>query len=363
MQPHNWLAKRRLDLPWSILAAAVLKPAAHNAGANDEPAGFSPMQQAQQEFCIGSAVVLHFAMALNRGHEYSEIVHGRSAGLRVLSYLAATYRHSSVEEWRRRIAAGLVLLDQRPTSPDAVLQPGQSLIWRRPPWEEPDAPLCYALLYRDRSLLAAAKPAGLPTLPAGGFLQHTLLSLVRKTHPEATPVHRLGRGTSGVLLFARTLEARRKLHSAFRNHAVSKTYRALASGRPDQDEFTIDAPIGPVPHARLGLVYAASAAGRRALTRVRVVERHAASSLLEIAIETGKPHQIRIHLAVAGHPLVGDPLYTVGGGFKEDGATTTLPGEIGYWLHAAKIALAHPADGSSVEIYCRPPPLLRAGSC
>ncbi len=221
-------------------------------------------------------------------------------------------------------------------------------------------PLCYALLHRDRSLLVAAKPAGLPTLPAGGFLQHTLLSLVRKTDPEATPVHRLGRGTSGIVLFARTAQARRKLHGAFRNHAVIKTYRALASGRPDADEFTIDAPIGPVPHSRLGLVNAASAAGRAALTRVRVVERHAANSLLEITLETGKPHQIRIHLAAAGHPLVGDPLYTVGGGFKENGATMTLPGEIGYWLHAASIAFVHPEQDRVVEISCHPPPPLRA---
>ena len=344
---------------WGLLAAADLEPAAQEAGWGiDEVAISSPIEPAKAGFCIGWAVVLHFAMALNQGHEYSEIVQGRSAGLTVLRYLAATYTHSSVEEWRRRIAAGRVLLDQRPTTPDALLQPGQSLIWRRPPWQEPDAPLCYAILYRDSSLLAAAKPAGLPTLPAGGFLQHTLLSLVRKAYPEATPVHRLGRGTSGVVLFARTARARKKLHEAFRIHAVVKTYRALASGRPDPDEFTIDAPIGPVPHSRLGLVHAASATGRRALTRVRVVERHAANSLLEITIETGRPHQIRIHLAAAGHPLVGDPLYAVGGGFRENGAAPNLPGEIGYWLHAERIAFAHPEDDRRVAIYCRPPPTL-----
>lgn len=305
------------------------------------------------------AVVLDSTMALNQGYEYSEIVNSRSAGLTVLSHLASTYRHSSAAEWRYRIAAGMVLLDHCPTASDAILQPGQSLIWQRPPWDEPDVPLCYALLYRDRTLLATAKPAGLPTLPAGGFLEHTLLSLVRKTHPEATPVHRLGRGTSGVVLLARSAEARRKLHAAFRNHAVAKTYRALASGHPEQNQFIIDVPIGPVPHPRLGLVHAACATGRRALSRVRVLARYAASTLLEVAIETGKPHQIRIHLAAAGHPLVGDPLYTVGGGFIQNGAAPTLPGEIGYFLHAEKIACKHPETGRIVELYCRPPPPLR----
>lgn len=298
-------------------------------------------------------------MTLNKGHEYRETVPGGRRGVQLLNYLAAAYTHSSKAEWCERIKAGLVLLDQRPAAPDTVLQAGQELVWRRPPWEEPAVPLCYALLYRDSALLAVAKPAGLPTLPAGGFLQHTLLTLVRKTEPQATPVHRLGRGTSGAVLLARTVEARRKLQDAFRNNTIVRTYRALASGRPSSDEFTVDVPIGPVPHARLGRVHAACAEGRRACTRVRVVQRFAASALLEVTIETGRPHQIRIHLAAAGYPLVGDPLYTVGGGFQDRGATTALPGDIGYRLHAEKIAFEHPEHGRVIEIYCRPPAVLR----
>lgn len=296
-------------------------------------------------------------MALNQGFEYKEKVTSRGAGLTVLNYLSQRYRHSSTEEWRERLGSGLILLDGSPAAVEAVLQTGQSLVWRRPPWNEPDVPLCYAILHEDRELLAVAKPAGLPTLPAGGFFMHTLLTLVRKSYPEATPVHRLGRGTSGVVLFARTSKARKALHRDFRQGAMIKIYRALASGCPVQDDFSIDVPIGPAPHARLGTVHAASVSGRRALSRVFVLQRMKSCSLLRVNIQTGRPHQIRIHLAAAGHPLVGDPLYAIGGHFKQSGSA--LPGEIGYRLHAEKICLNHPDTGLPLAITCYPPPELR----
>lgn len=296
-------------------------------------------------------------MALNQGFEYKEKVGSRGAGLTVLSYLSQRYRHSTVGEWRARLGSGLILLDGSPAAAESILRTGQSLVWCRPPWDEPDVPLCYAILHEDRHLLGVAKPAGLPTLPAGGFFMHTLLTLVRKNYPEATPVHRLGRGTSGIVLFALTAKARRTLHRDFRQGAMVKIYRALASGRPQQDEFSIDVPIGPAPHARLGTVHAASVDGRRALSRVIVLQRLERCSLLMVNIQTGKPHQIRIHLAAAGHPLVGDPLYAIGGGFNQGGPA--LPGETGYWLHAEKICLNHPNTGLPLEITCFPPPELQ----
>jgi len=296
-------------------------------------------------------------VALNQGFEYQEKVTSRSAGSTVLHYLSRRYRHSSVGEWRVRLESGLILLDGSPAAAQAVLQTGQMLVWRRPPWNEPDVPLCYGVLYEDGELLAVAKPAGLPTLPAGGFFMHTLFTLVRKSYPEATPVHRLGRGTSGIVLFARTSKARRALHRDFRQGSMVKIYRALASGHPVQDGFSIDVPIGPLPHARLSTVHAASASGRRALSRVTVLQRLESCSLLRVDLKTGRPHQIRIHLAAAGHPLVGDPLYTNGGRFNPSGSV--LPGETGYWLHAEKICLDHPDTGLPLEITCSPPPELR----
>jgi 23S rRNA pseudouridine1911/1915/1917 synthase len=218
-------------------------------------------------------------------------------------------------------------------------------------------PLDYAVLYLDKDLLAVAKPSGLPTIPGGGFLQHTLLYRVRQAFPEATPVHRLGRGTSGLLLFARSARARSSLARAMRMREVTKIYRALARGWPTRDRFTVETPIGPVPHPVLGSVHAASPGGKTASSCVRVLERRPQCSLLEVEIETGRPHQIRIHLAAAGHPLVGDPLYVSGGGIRWDGPG--LPGDLGYWLHAERIRLRHPATGSFLDLSCTPPPQLR----
>ena len=277
-----------------------------------------------------------------------------------MDYLARTYRHSSARDWLDRLLNGEVLLNDRQVGPDSVLEQGKWLVWRRPPWVEPDVPLSYAVLYEDQELLAAAKPRGLPTAPAGGFLEHTLLMLVRKRYPDATPVHRLGRGTSGIVLFARTARARSVLCQSLRQNRITKIYRALAGGIPSKDSFSIDTPIGPVPHPKLGTINAACPEGRCALSLVTVLERRKDASLLEVQIETGRPHQIRIHLAAAGHPLKGDPLYTSGGGIDESGAA--LPGDPGYLLHAERLHLRHPADGAVLEIWCCPPPGLRMRS-
>jgi 23S rRNA pseudouridine1911/1915/1917 synthase len=245
-------------------------------------------------------------------------------------------------------------------SATTTLKVGQWLIWRRPPWHEPEVPLSFALLYEDEDMLAVAKPCGLPTMPAGGFLDHTLLTLVRRSYPEATPIHRLGRGTSGIVLFARTAEARSALTEAMRHNRMVKLYRALASGVSQKDAFLIDVPIGQVPHPLLGTVHAASGTGKRAVSRARVLERRCGSTLFEVLIETGRPHQIRIHLAAAGFPLVGDPLYSAGGGLKDSGSA--LPGDTGYLLHAERLELAHPTTGAPLCLSCAPPPPLRTGA-
>jgi 23S rRNA pseudouridine1911/1915/1917 synthase len=216
-------------------------------------------------------------------------------------------------------------------------------------------PLAFAVLHRDEHLLAVAKPRGLPSVPNGGFLTHTLLHRVRTIEPEATPLHRLGRGTSGLVLFARTAEARRAVSASWREGRVDKVYRALVSGVP-APAFSVDTPIGLVGHPRLGRVHAASGDGKPALTRVRRIGPGADGTIVEVTIVTGRPHQIRIHLAAAGHPLVGDPLYVAGGG---PGPEPGLPGDGGYRLHAYRLALAHPATGRRLELECGPPPDLR----
>lgn len=293
----------------------------------------------------------------NRGYTYGETLDRRQAGRTVLARLL-DFAHSTEAEWRARVAAGLVTLDGRGTGAEEVLQAGQVLAWARPPWEEPEAPMAFAVLHEDAHLVAVAKPSGLPTLPGADFLEHTLLHLVRRRHPEASPLHRLGRGTSGLVLFARTEAARRELARAWRDHELTKVYRAWISGHPAQDAFAVTVPIGPIPHPLLGTLHGASPAGKPSRSEATVLERRPdGSSLVEVAILTGRPHQIRIHMAAAGHPLVGDPLYVAGGGAAP--GTSALPGDLGYRLHALRLEGRHPLTGEAFHFFCQAPPVLR----
>jgi 23S rRNA pseudouridine1911/1915/1917 synthase len=291
---------------------------------------------------------------LNKGYEYRLRLGGDASGLRIIDYLAVRYSRFSRHEWLSRIESGRVLLDGIPSHSETILRAGSILSWMRPPWEEPEAPQSFDILYQDNHLLGIAKPEGLPSVPGGGgFMENTLLSLVRRHFPGANPLHRLGRGTSGIVLFALTSEAASKILPAWSQ--VVKIYLALVCGCPDRDEFEIDTPIGPVPHKLLKTINAACPAGKPAHSHVSVLERRNGCSLVQIQITTGRPHQIRIHLAAAGHPLVGDPLY-LAGGIPVDRA---LPSELGYHLHSSLLRFPHPATGQWIEIVCPPPPLLR----
>jgi 23S rRNA pseudouridine1911/1915/1917 synthase len=294
---------------------------------------------------------------LNEGCEYHERLGLDADGRTLLDHLSRRYGHSSSEQWATRIASGHVLVDGLPAHADSVLRRGCSLVWHRPPWIEPEAPRSFSILYEDDDLIAVNKPAGLPTLPGANFLQSTLLHLVRAHAPDAAPVHRLGRWTSGIVLCAKNQNARTELMRQWSAKQVGKFYRALASGCPDWNETTISTPIGPVPHNLLGSIHSASQKGKPSLSDVTVVERRVNSFLCDVRIATGRPHQIRIHLASSGHPLVGDPLYGAGGLPLPD--THALPGDPGYHLHAAKLTFLHPGTRLGIIIECEPPSILR----
>jgi len=159
------------------------------------------------------------------------------------------------------------------------------------------------------------------------------------------------------MLFALSDLARCSLARAWQAGGVIRVYRALVSGVPDRAEFTIETPIGPVPHPLLGRVHGASSDGKPARSRIALLEQREGSALVQVLIETGRTHQIRIHLAAAGLPLVGDPLYPKGG--VPTGDTKALPGDLGYWLHAERLAFRHPESAAKVELGCLPPPPLR----
>jgi 23S rRNA pseudouridine1911/1915/1917 synthase len=205
----------------------------------------------------------------------------------------------------------------------------------------------------DPHLLAVNKPSGLPTLPGAGFMENTLLRLVQKHVPDANPVHRLGRGTSGIVLFAKTPQAASSLTANWNTPKTQKIYRALAQNVAEQDVYEILTPIGRVPHQRLGSVWATNPNGKPSKSLAKVISRSASTTTFEVSLYSGRPHQIRIHLASIGHMLVGDPLYGVTGQPLE--SLPGVPGDGGYFLHAEFLKFHHPITGEQINLKARLP--------
>lgn len=291
----------------------------------------------------------------NDGYRFRHCVGPEAVGLTPAQYLHLAFGHSSREQWQQRIDAGEIWLSGNQLCGEESLRPGQQLDWLRPGWIEPEVPLDWSEVYRDEQLLAVNKPSGLPTLPGGGFYRHTLLEYVRTNHPGATPLHRLGRGTSGLVLFA--LDASTRTTMSQQWNAVRKEYRALGLGVAAFESLGIRTPIGHMPHPRLGSMHAASVDGKPSRSLATVLERRRDSTLFEVEIMTGRPHQIRIHLASIGYPLVGEPVYAPGGGILSN--EPGLPGDLGYWLHAHRLRFIHPDNLRPMTLECEPPAPLR----
>jgi 23S rRNA pseudouridine1911/1915/1917 synthase len=294
---------------------------------------------------------------LNRGYAYTTVIHSKHHGQTLLSHLASLYPHSAPTAWQQSLNNGEVTVNGIPANGSELLAAGQTLVWNRPPWTEPDAPQHFDVLFEDANLLAVNKPSGLPTLPGGGFMENTLLRLVQKQAPTANPVHRLGRATSGIVLFAKTLRAASSLTANWNTPRVQKIYRALAQNVAQQDRYEILTPIGLVPHPRLGQVWAAKLSGepggKPSKSVAKVIARTTdtpttGTTTFEVSLHSGRPHQIRIHLASIGHPLVGDSLYGPTGRPLEN--LPGLPGDGGYFLHAQVLKFPHPITGEQVYL-------------
>lgn len=305
-------------------------------------------------------------LRVNDGWIYPDTVDGAATGWTCLEFYTRRYQHSTEVQWRHRLVMGQICSGGRVIGPDTPLVVGDRLTYHRPPWTEPAAPRWFAVLHEADDVLAVAKPAGLQVLPGALFLQNTLLDVVRQRRGSRwAPAHRLGRGTTGIVLFTRTDPVRRGLAEAFRDGGLRKVYRALVQGLELPDRFVVDRSIGRMPDVIMGSIHAAVDGGRVSRSLVRVIERRqeTGNTLVEVEIPTGRPHQIRIHLAAAGHPLVGEPLYGVGGVRRADAeASAARPGDIGYHLHAMSVTCQHPVTGATLSIYCRPPSALRTSA-
>jgi len=295
---------------------------------------------------------------LNRGYAYTTIISSKYHGRPLLSHLASLYPHSTAQAWQQKLDNGEVTLNGVPATGSESLTAGQTLVWNRPPWLEPAAPQHFELLFDDPHLLAVNKPSGLPSLPGGGFMENTLLRLVQKQFPNANPVHRLGRATTGIVLFAKTPQTAAKLTANWNTPAIQKIYRALAQNVAQQDAYEILTPIGLVPHPLIGSVWAASPLGtpgsKPSRSSARVIARTTSTTTFQVSLHSGRPHQIRIHLASIGHPLVGDPLYGPTGQPLEN--LPGLPGDGGYLLHAQFLKFPHPITGEQLHLEAPLPP-------
>lgn len=301
---------------------------------------------------------------LNSGWSYHDRVAASDAGQSVLEFYCRRYANAGEEAWGARIASGCVLRNGAAAAAHDALARGDRLEYRRAPWREPAVPRTFAVLHDAGDLLAVDKPPGLPVLPGGMFLESTLLHLVRASAPErraASPVHRLGRGTTGVVLFGTTPAACRALSEEIRRGAALKLYLGIASAADLPDAFEARQPIGLVPHDSVGLVHAAAAGGKASLTRFRVLARDAARgrALVLAQLVTGRTHQIRIHLAACGAPLAGDPFYAPGG--SPITHARALPSDVGYELHAWSISIAPAAAAPRVTVRAPVPPQFGEG--
>ncbi len=280
------------------------------------------------------------------------------AGLRLDQALARAlpdYSRARLKGW---IDAGAVRVEGRvPRARDKVLGGEHVRIEARFPEEPSVAPerLPVDVVFQDHAILVINKPAGLVVHPGAGNPAHTLQNALLALDPglarvpRAGLVHRLDRDTSGLLVVARTVESHTRLVAALAAREIERRYRAICFGVMTGGR-TVDEPIGR--HRTLRTRMAVRSDGRPAVTHLRVARRFRAHTLVEATLETGRTHQIRVHLAHIGYPIVGDPAY--GGRRRIPPASgpellAALASFKRQALHAARLALAHPQTGSRME--------------
>ena len=258
----------------------------------------------------------------------------------------------------RLIAEGLVRVNGKPAAKSARLSGGETVTVDVPEPRETaltpqDIPL--DVVYEDDDVIVVNKPTGLVVHPAPGHPDGTLVNALLHhcgdslsgIGGEKRPgiVHRIDRDTSGLIIAAKNDAAHLALSAQLKDHSLSRTYECLVNGNMKQDSGAVDAPIDRNPADRKKMAVVPT--GRRAVTHWEVVARYPGVTHLRCRLETGRTHQIRVHMAYIGHPILGDTVY---------GAKKPVPGLTGQCLHATGLRFVHPRTGEPVELHCPLPP-------
>ncbi|HHU11965.1 MAG TPA: RluA family pseudouridine synthase [Clostridiaceae bacterium] len=290
------------------------------------------------------------------------IVVPAGANARLDRFLAAAMPDVSRAAWQRAIANGQVQVDGRAAKPSTALAGGETVVCTLP---EPALRTTVAeaieldVVFEDEWLLVINKPRGMVVHPAPGHPGGTVVNALLARYPRGLSslggadrpgiVHRIDKDTSGLLLAVKNDQVHAKMSRQLKKHAVVRAYHALVYGRPDVREGSIDAPIGRDPKNRQKM--AVVAGGKAAVTHFSVLESLSKGSHLRLILETGRTHQIRVHLAYIGLPVVGDPLYARG---------RPAFGMVGQALHAGRLTFVHPVTGEVVDVTCPLPADFRA---
>ncbi|MEN6465242.1 MAG: RluA family pseudouridine synthase [Syntrophaceae bacterium] len=292
------------------------------------------------------------------------VISESDSGKRLDIFLAAKESSLSRSQIKRMIEDGSVLVNGKNVKAGYSLKRGDSVsLTPKEPVELETLPqdLPLKILFEDSSIVVVDKPAGMVVHPAAGNYDGTLVNAILY-HCRGLSgiggvirpgiVHRLDKDTSGLIVVAKTDEAHRELSDQFKKHLVTKVYYAFAFGNFKEDEGVIEAAVGrhPVDRKKMS-VY--SRRGKEALTRWKVVERYGFLSFLEIRIETGRTHQIRVHLNSIGHPILGDNIYGNSAkrlqAIQDTKIRSRLKSLKRHALHAGRLAFAHPRTHEKVE--------------
>ena len=279
------------------------------------------------------------------------------AGVRLDAFLSADGALTRSQA-ARLIAEGRVRVNGKPAAKSARLSGGETVTVDVPQLREtalPPQDIPLDVVYEDDDVIVVNKPTGLVVHPAPGHPDGTLVNALLHhcgdslsgIGGEKRPgiVHRIDRDTSGLIIAAKNDTAHLALSAQLKDHSLSRTYECLVTGNMKQDSGTVDAPIGRSSADRKKMAVVPT--GRRAVTHWEVVARYPGVTHLRCRLETGRTHQIRVHMAHIGHPILGDTVY---------GAKKPVPGLTGQCLHATGLRFIHPRTGEPVELHCPLPP-------